>query len=124
MKFLSGTFFLLCLLLLGACRSSAAPAPTPTPPPLWAEYRDGLLRVSGGTLQHSASIQLGDSPGLDYTVALPKSAKNPQGIVDHARVYLVGGRVYGLDFVSRFSMAEAPEVNQFFDSFQVVPRDK
>jgi hypothetical protein len=92
-------------------------SPTPMPPSMQpvdspeflAEYRDGLLRVSGGTLQHSESIQLGDYPGLDYTVVLPKSAKNPQGIVDHARVYLVDGRVYGLDFVSRFSMPSAHE---------------
>ena len=40
-----------------------------------ADYRDGLLRVSGGTLKHSESIQLGDYPGLDYTVVLPKSTK-------------------------------------------------
>jgi hypothetical protein len=87
-------------------------------PEFLAEYRDGLLRVSGGTLQHNESIQLGEYPGLDYTVVLPKSSKNPQGIVDHARVYLVDGRVYGLDFVSRFSMAEAPEVNQFLIRFK------
>jgi hypothetical protein len=102
--------------------------PLNTPPyepaELLAEYRDGLLRVSGGTLKHSESITLSGYPGLDYTVVLPKSQKNPQGIVDHARVYLADGRVYGLDFVSRYSMADAPEVQQFFDSFQITPKVK
>lgn len=94
------------------------------PPEFLAEYRDGLLQVSGGTLEHSESIQLGGYPGLDYTIVMPKSTRNPQGIVDHARVYLVDRRVYGLDFVARPGMADAPEVNQFFDSFQVTPKAK
>lgn len=94
------------------------------PAELLAGYRDGLVRVSGGTLKHNESIELDGHPGLDYTLVMPKSAKNPQGIVDHARVYLVGKRVYGLDFISRSSMADAPEVNQFFDSFQITPQAK
>src|SRR5512134_1985940 len=47
MKFLSGAFFFLCLLLFAACQSSATPAPTPTPPPTWQEFRseDGRYRA-------------------------------------------------------------------------------
>ncbi len=94
------------------------------PEELLKEYRDALVRGSGGTVKQTELIQLGDHPGLEYTVVLPKSAKNPQGIVSHARIYLVDRRVYGLEYVARPSMADAPEVNQFFDSFQITPKAK
>ena len=89
-----------------------------------AQYRDALARASGGTVKHTELIQLGDYPGLDYTVVLPKSQKNPQGIVDQARIYLSDGRVYALEYVARPSMVDAPEVQQFFDSFQITPKVK
>jgi hypothetical protein len=94
------------------------------PQKLLNDYRDALVRGSGGTVKHTELIQLGDHPGLDYTVVLPKSTKNPQGSVGHARIYLVNGRVYGLEYVARPNMADAPEVNQFFESFQVTPESK
>jgi hypothetical protein len=94
------------------------------PVELLKEYRDTLVRQGGGTVKQTELIQLGDYPGLDYTVVLPKSTKNPQGIVGHARIYLVGERVYALEYVARPSMADAPEANQFFDSFQITPEAK
>ncbi len=96
--------------------------PSTDPDKLLAEYRDGLVRASGGTVKHTESIQLNGYPGLDYTIVLPKSTKNPQGIVDHTRVYLVDRRVYALDFVARPGAANTPEVNQFFNSFQITPK--
>ena len=94
------------------------------PAELLAEYRDALAKLSGGTVKGSELIQLGDYPGLDYVIVLPKSKKNPQGIVGHARVYLIDGRAYALEYVARPSMANAPEVKQFFESFQVTPKAK
>jgi hypothetical protein len=89
-----------------------------------AQYRDALARASGGTVKHTELIQLGDYPGLAYTVVLPKSQKNPQGIVDHARIYLVNRRIYALEYVARPNMADAPEVQQFFDSFQITSKEQ
>jgi hypothetical protein len=99
-------------------------APPFDPAEFLAQYRDTLARASGGTVKHTEFIQLGDYPGLAYTVVLPKSQKNPQGIVDLARIYLVDGRIYALEYVARPNMADAPEVQQFFDSFQITPKVK
>lgn len=94
------------------------------PQEVLAEFRDALVRAGGGKVQHTEFIQLDDHPGLNYTIVLPKSTKNPQGIVGRGRLYLINGRVYALEYVARPSAADAPEANQFFESFQVVPQDQ
>jgi hypothetical protein len=77
--------------------------------------RDGSVTRSKGKLVSEKKVKLGDHPGREFVVSMPKD----QGFI-RARAYLVGKRQYTLLIAAKDDKAIATkEVEAFIDSFKL-----
>lgn len=78
-----------------------------------------LLAQSRGELKEEKEITLGESPGKEVVIEIPRKVV-AGGAIQSTRIYVVGGRLYELIAVVPTAKAEslADEMSSFFDSFQ------
>ena len=78
-----------------------------------------LVTQSKGDLKDEKEITLGEFPGKDVTIDIPKKVM-AGGATETARVYVVAGRLYELVAVVPAAKADSltEEVNSFLDSFK------
>jgi len=76
-----------------------------------------FLRNAGATLTSESDITLaGKFPGREFKAKLSQFNH-----VQHARIYVVDGRVYRLAVIGAQGYVASPETFTFFDSFEVTP---
>ena len=97
------------------------PVPDDDPPERAPEYLQlaaaDLIRAASGEQVSSASIALaGKYPGRAFTAHIQR----PRPGVLHARIYLVGKRLYQVTVRGTQEYANAPAAAAFLDSFMVV----
>ena len=79
--------------------------------------QDGMVRAMKATLSGSSAATLdGKHPGRDVRADVPDGQR-----VVHARVYLVGRRLYQIMVVGAKSWVDSAEATQFLDSLTLTP---
>jgi hypothetical protein len=96
------------------------PVPDDDPPgraPIYLNSaKDDLIRAAGGEQVSTSSIALaGKYPGREFTARF----RHPSPGVMHARIYLVGKRLYQVLVKGTEEFANAPAATAFLDSFMV-----
>ncbi len=93
-------------------------APMPMNDPAIKEqvFELGKKHHAKGRLIESKNILLGEYPGKEYRYVL----NLPRGAQYVVKVYLVGQRVYQLDFYTPDKKADFQDANKFFESFKLI----
>ncbi len=93
-----------------------APVPLDNPEVKEQIFELGKKHHSAGRLIESKNIFLGEYLGKEYRYAL----NAPRGAQYVVKVYLVGQRVYQLDYYTPAKNSDLSEANKFFDSFKLI----
>ncbi|HTP08881.1 MAG TPA: hypothetical protein VMP08_11565, partial [Anaerolineae bacterium] len=90
------------------------------PQAVLAGARDGAAKNINGTVVDEKPIELAGHPGSEITIEMPDSPSVPGGARYHARIYLVGKRLYQVIYVALKKDENAADYQKLFDSFQLV----
>jgi hypothetical protein len=93
---------------------------TVDPQKVLAGSRDGAAQNVKGRVTQEKPIDINGHPGLEITIEIPASASVSGGATYHARLYLVGNRLYQIIHVAPKSAARAGDYRRLFYSFQLI----
>jgi hypothetical protein len=86
------------------------------PATMLAGARDGAVANANGQLVSDVEVTLNGYPGREFSAAV---TQNGQEFVLRQRVYMVGNRLYQVLVLVPKGEEDSPEVEAFFQSFQL-----